>query len=119
MPTNRAVADAVEQRKETAVHAWDNPTEPDRQPPDGPETPDDPGGPRQPGERPPFDQDPDAQRAPGSEDDNPGGGPPMQAAASDDVTYQDAPGTGTEPVGNNNIRDGRVRGVMGLQGQGG
>ena len=61
------------------MHAWDNPIDPNQDPPDGPETPDDPGAPRDPGERPPFDQDPDAQHAPGSEDDSPGGGPPMQA----------------------------------------
>jgi hypothetical protein len=99
------------------VHAWDNPTDPSRQPPDSPETPetpDDPGAPRMPGERPPFEDDPDAQRAPGVEDDSPGGGPPMQASA-DDVIYLDAPGAAQEPVGNDNIREGRVKGVMGPQ----
>lgn len=107
------------------MHAWDNPTDPDRQPPDGPETPDDPGAPRMPGERPPFEEDPEAQRAPGAEDENPGGGPPMQAGATDEVIYLDAPGAATEPVGNDNIREGRVKGVMGSphatngQGQGG
>ena len=94
------------------MHAWDNPTDPDRQPPDS-DTPDDPGAPRQPGERPPFDEDPGAQRAPGAEDENPGGGPPMEAGGTDDVIYLDGPGAETEPVGNDNIREGRVGGVMG------
>ena len=40
------------------MRAWDNPTDPNRQPPDMPEIPDDPGEPRQPDERPPFDSDP-------------------------------------------------------------
>lgn len=66
-------------RKEIAVRAWDNPTDPDRRPPESDETPDDPAGPRMPGERPPFESDPEAQRAPGAEDEDPGGGPPMQA----------------------------------------
>lgn len=110
------------------MHAWDNPTDPDRRPPDSPETPetpDDPGAPRMPGERPPFEEDPGAQRAPGVEDDDPGGGPPMQANAGDEVIYLDGPGTAAEPVGNDNIREGRVGGVMGPkhqaggQGQGG
>jgi hypothetical protein len=95
------------------VHTWDNPTDPDRRPPDDPETPDDPGQPRQPDERPPFHEDPEAQRAPGSEDDSPGGGPPMQAVNGEDVIALDAPGVATEPVGNDNIREGRVGGVMG------
>ena len=107
------------------MHAWDNPTDPHRSPPDDPETPEDPGQPRQPGERPPFEEDPEAQRAPGAEDENPGGGPPMRAAADDDVILLDAPGVEHEPVGNDNIREGRVGGVMGSphasngQGQGG
>jgi len=103
------------------VHAWDNPTDPDRNPPDPPETPEDPGAPRMPGERPPFERDPETQRAPGAEDEDPGGGPPMQAR-DEDVIYLDAPGAATEPVGNDNIREGRVGGVMGgprqQQGQG-
>ena len=94
------------------MHAWDNPTDPDRQPPDSPETPDDPGAPRMPGERPPFERDPEAQHAPGAEDEDPGGGPPMQAAPHP-VIYLDAPGAATQPVGNANIREGRVGGVMG------
>lgn len=107
------------------MHAWDNPTDPDRTPPETPENPDDPGQPRQPGERPPFENDPEAQRAPGAGDEDPGSGPPMQAGADDDVIYLDAPGAAREPVGNDNIREGRVGGVMGPehaskgQGQGG
>ena len=61
------------------MRAWDNPTDPDRRPPDSDETPDDPGAPRMPGERPPFDDDPEAQRAPGAGVEDPGGPPPMQA----------------------------------------
>ena len=65
---------------------------------------------RSPFERPPFDRDPEAQHAPGAD---PEGldteQPPMQAA---------------ERAGNDNIREGRVGGVMGApsatngQGQG-
>jgi hypothetical protein len=44
--------------KEDDMRAWDNPTDPHRDPPDTPEIPDDPGEPRQPGDRPPFDSDP-------------------------------------------------------------
>lgn len=95
------------------MHAWDNPTDPHRTPPDGPETPEDPGRPRQPDERPPYDEDPEAQRAPGAEDESPGGGPPMQAAEDGDVILLDAPGASRTPVGNDNIREGRVGGVMG------
>lgn len=94
------------------MHAWDNPTDPDRQPSDEPDTPDDPGAPRIPGERPPFERDPGAHHAPGAEDENPGGGPPMQAD-TDDVIYLDGPGVASEPVGNDNIREGKVGGVMG------
>jgi hypothetical protein len=49
----------------------------------------------------------------------------MQAAADGDVILLDAPGVEREPVGNDNIREGRVGGVMGSphasngQGQGG
>jgi hypothetical protein len=62
------------------MHAWDNPTDPDRQPPDSPDgpnqDPDDEGE-----DRPPAGHDREAQRAPGEgEDDIDGGGPPMQAA---------------------------------------
>lgn len=87
-------------------------------------------------ERPPFDQDPEAQHAPGdSEGTEPGSTPPpMQAAGSgagdrrrggDRGIVMDAMGAETEPVGNDNIREGRVGGVMGPahqtmgQGQGG
>ena len=65
--------------KEDHMRAWDNPTDPNRQPPDAPEIPDDPGEPRQPDDRPPFDTDPEAQRAPGAEGDGSGEAPPMQA----------------------------------------
>ena len=58
------------------MRAWDNPTDPHRQPNDTPETPDDPG---QPADRPPFEQDPEAQRAPGAEEEDSGGPPPMRA----------------------------------------
>ena len=55
---------------------------------------------RSPFERPPFDEDPEAQHAPG---DTPDGSepPPMQA---------------TDRSGNDNIRQGRVGGVMGAPG---
>lgn len=61
------------------MRAWDNPTDPNRQPPDTTEIPDDPGEPRQPDDRPPFEHDPEAQRAPGPEEEDSGGSPPMQA----------------------------------------
>lgn len=62
------------------MRTWDNPTDPDRGPPDVPDTPGDPDTPREPVEHPPFDEDPEAQRAPGAGDDESGGGPPpMQA----------------------------------------
>jgi hypothetical protein len=86
-------------------------------------------------ERPPFDRDPEAQHAPGEGEgiDDPGSTPPpMQAQAfrapgaenGGDIVM-DAAGAEREPVGNDNIRDGRVGGVMGPshpsmgQGQGG
>ena len=65
---------------------------------------------RSPFERPPFDQDPEAQHAPGANDQEPDGTPPPMQA--------------TERTGNDNIREGRVGGVMGApsatngQGQG-
>jgi hypothetical protein len=68
---------------------------------------------RSPFDRPPFDKDPEAQHAPGENEQDPGSQqtpPPMQAA---------------EQAGNDNIREGRVGGVMGApgstngQGQGG
>ena len=81
-------------------------------------------------ERPPFDQDPEAQHAPGANDGpgDPGSDPPpMQADAAidGDSIHMDAAGAEREPVGNDNIREGRVGGVMGPahqtmgQGQGG
>jgi hypothetical protein len=77
-------------------------------------------------ERPPFDEDPEAQRAPGGgqEDPDTQQPPPMQARAATDNVF-DAPGIAHEAVGNDNIREGRVGGVMGPphaqngQGQGG
>lgn len=63
------------------MHAWDNPTDPDRQPPEIPgdgdddRQPDDP----QPDDRRRIEPDPEAQRAPGAEEDADGGSPPMQA----------------------------------------
>lgn len=86
-----------------------DPRDPDPQPP-----PDDEEDAPAPLQRPPFDRDPEAQRAPGAGQDDPNAQqPPMQADADD------------EAVGNDNIRAGRVGGVMGPprqtmgQGQGG
>ena len=59
---------------------------------------------RSPFDRPPFDQDPEAQHAPGANEQDPNSQdtpPPMQA---------------NERVGNDNIRDGRVGGVLGAPG---
>ena len=80
-------------------------------------------------ERPPFERDPEAQRAPGEGEGigDPGSTPPpMQAnAAGGEELVMDATGSEREPVGNDNIREGRVGGVMGSphqsmgQGQGG
>lgn len=89
------------------MHAWDHPKDPDPIMP--PETPEDDQG--DPGRRP--EPDPEAQRAPGAgqEDSDVPGTPPMELS-------------GTQ-VGNDNIRDGTVGGVMGAphatngQGQGG
>lgn len=98
---------------------WRDPGDPDPQMPP-PDTDDD----RSPFERPPFEQDPEAQHAPGAEDDDAGSPPPMQAGGGDEHLL-DAPGVAREPVGNDNIREGRVGGVMGPphqsmgQGQGG
>jgi hypothetical protein len=92
-----------------------------------PETPPDPDSPFEepPFERPPFDQDPEAQHAPGAEGDDPNSSPPpMQASGASDIVM-DEPGIAREAVGNDNIREGRVGGVMGPphaangQGQGG
>jgi hypothetical protein len=100
------------------MHAWDNPRDPDTDTPPT-ETPDERDLPRRP------EPDPEAQKAPGAgqEDADVPGTPPMQAASGDNVL--DAPGIAREPVGNDNIRDGTVGGVMGTphathgQGQGG
>ena len=84
---------------------WQDPGDPD---PQRPPTEDDENE-RSPFERPPFDQDPEAQHAPGAGEGDLEEPPPMQA---------------TERVGNDNIREGRVGGVMGApsatngQGQG-
>jgi hypothetical protein len=57
--------------KEDVMHVWDNPTNPDRRPPETPDEPD---------EGPPPEHDPEEQRAPGAEDDpDSGQQPPMQA----------------------------------------
>lgn len=84
---------------------------------------------RSPAERPPFERDPEAQRAPGpGESDTDVHRPPMQASADrnrDDENQFDAFGTAHEAVGNDNIREGKVGGVIGPphqsmgQGQGG
>ena len=91
---------------------WPEPT-----PDPKPESPPDPDSPfeQPPFERPPFDQDPEAQRAPGAEDDG-ATPPPMQASAASDSNAEivhDGAGIAREPVGNDNIREGRVGGVMG------
>jgi hypothetical protein len=109
---------------------WPEPSSPDR-PPESPPDPDSPFE-EPPFERPPFGQDPEAQHAPGAgQEDRDSQQPPMQATAGgstadpDDVILLDAPGVARDPVGNDNIREGRVNGVMGPphasggQGQGG
>ena len=106
---------------------WQDHPDPDpNEPPPG----SDDGGTPSPFDRPPFDKDPEAQHAPGDNEgsDDPGSTPPpMQAGAgtsSNDIVM-DAAGAEREPVGNDNIREGRVGGVMGPahqtmgQGQGG
>ena len=79
-------------------------------------------------ERPPFERDPEAQHAPGEGESigDPGSSPPpMQARGGSDELLMDAAGSEREPIGNDNIREGRVGGVMGSphqsmgQGQGG
>ncbi len=112
------------------MSTWQQPGDPtpeQRPPDDGDED-------RSPFERPPFDQDPEAQHAPGAnEQETDAPPPPMQAssragaggAEGGDVLVLDAAGSEREPVGNDNIRDGTVKGVMGPphasngQGQGG
>jgi hypothetical protein len=100
------------------------PGEPEPQTPPG----DDEERDQSPFERPPFDSDPEAQHAPG-ENEAPGDPgstpPPMQAGGRGEELVMDAAGSEREPVGNDNIREGRVGGVMGSphqsmgQGQGG
>jgi len=103
-----------------------DPGDPNPQTPPGEDEERDPS----PFERPPFDRDPEAQHAPGEDEGikDPGSTPPpMQARANDGggELVMDAAGSEREPVGNDNIREGRVGGVMGPphqsmgQGQGG
>jgi hypothetical protein len=104
---------------------WPDPSTPERDP----QAPPDPDSPfdEPPFERPPFDEDPDAQRAPGAGHEEPGSAPsPMQARRQGGAEIvMDAPGFAREAVGNDNIREGKVGGVMGPphasggQGQGG
>jgi hypothetical protein len=97
------------------MRAWDHPKDPDTEIPPAEQ----PDWPRRP------DPDPEAQKAPGAgqEDGDVPESPPMQADAPENVL--DGPGIAREPVGNDNIRDGTVGGVMGPphasngQGQGG
>jgi hypothetical protein len=117
------------------MHAWRNPSDPDPQmpPPDSDE----------PEDRLPVEDDQEVQRAPGAGQEDPDSQqPPMQASARESEQQRrppqsdepsnpatenvlDAPGIAREPVGNDNIREGRVGGVMGPahgshgQGQGG
>ncbi|HXG26996.1 MAG TPA: hypothetical protein VNL94_09150 [Candidatus Binatia bacterium] len=116
------------------MHAIQDPGDPEpfvpprRDDDDTDPTPEPPPFERPPFERPPFERDPEAQRAPGSDEgdlDNPQ--PPMQAgpdheAGSTDEILLDGPGIVREPVGNDNVRDKTVGGVMGgprqLMGQG-
>ena len=103
------------------MHVWRNPSDPE--PPADPPDEQDPRDERD--DRPPAEPDPDAQRAPGAGQDDPTtpGQPPMHAGATEHVL--DGPGIARQPVGNDNIREGRVGGVMGPphasqgQGQGG
>jgi len=74
----------------------------------------------------PTEPDPEAQQAPGAGQEDPDSRPaPMEARAGTDEIVMDGPGYAREPVGNDNIREGRVGGVMGGphqqggQGQGG
>lgn len=94
---------------------WQEPNDPNREPP-APDTDDE----ESPFERPPFDRDPEAQHAPGEDEQGTGSEkpPPMHAAGSadegaDNELILDAAGAEREPVGNDNIREGRVGGVMG------
>lgn len=98
---------------------WREPL-PERRDEDGRDERDDPG-PRRPNM-----QDPEAQHAPGEDPTGNEPGevpPPMRAGAG--VIELDAEGIGYQPVGPDNIREGRVGGIMGAshagrgQGQGG
>ena len=98
---------------------WPEPSTPDPKPDHEPD-------PNDPFERQPFDQDPEAQHAPGAEGDDPSSTPPpMQASGAKPEIFLDGAGIAREPVGNDNIRNGTVGGVMGPphaaggQGQGG
>ena len=99
---------------------WQDPGDPDPQLPPADEDDEE----KSPFERPPFERDPEAQHAPGAEDVDGDTPPPMQASGKDEIVM-DAAGAASEPVGNDNIRDGTVGGVMGGphqsmgQGQGG
>ena len=100
---------------------WRDPGDPDPQLPPKDDDDEEPS----PFERPPFDRDPEAQHAPGAGQEDPDSqAPPMQAGAGDENVF-DAAGAAHEAVGNDNIREGRVGGVMGPphqsmgQGQGG
>lgn len=98
--------------------SWQDPHDPER---DVPEQDDEE---RSPFERPPFERDPEAQHAPGAGEGDAETPPPMHAGAATENVL-DAEGIAREPVGNDNIREGRVGGVMGPahqsmgQGQGG
>jgi hypothetical protein len=97
------------------MHAWQDPGDPDREP--------EPQQPPRDEDRVPVDESAIEQRAPGAGEEDPTGrsDAPMRA----DANVLDAPGIAAEPVGDDNIRTGRVTGVMGPahgthgQGQGG
>jgi hypothetical protein len=92
------MADRRTIQEEATLSDIRNPGEPDSETPPTEQDEHD----RSPFERPPFDEDPEAQRAPGDDPDGTGAEPPpMQANAR---------------VGNDNIREGRVGGVMGAPG---
>lgn len=103
------------------MDAWQNPNDPEQQPP--------PFDQDEPADAPPDEPDPEAMKAPGAGQEDPDSqAPPMQASAAagaGDAILGDAAGIEREPVGNDNIREGRVGGVMGSphasmgQGQGG
>ena len=105
------------------MSVWRDPGDPEQPPPtpDG----DDHEQERSPFERPPFERDPEAQRAPGAGDSETGTDQPPMHAGEEDQNVFDAAGAAHDEVGNDNIREGRVGGVMGPphqtmgQGQGG